>query len=265
MFDLTKLNRILEWLQTLIIIYANGEDSLSRETSVILKRYKSNEVSDGREVFYCKAIGVDSIDARYGINLSNVTSFVGSFLDSKPDLTQCSFIVTKNHNYIGFNEEECAVFGENTDHIMIFIPRDVLEVKDLEYTLSYISDIIATFMIINEKDYDFHENYEMQIISSFLQYVFYKHTFNGDEYKKYLKVSMGDSDDFGISKSVNDFVDKYYNSNNWSLSSALKDGTNKFYNGDNEWWTNITSGIDWDLYHKTIKEALDFVHNKETE
>lgn len=247
MFDLNKLVKILDWLQRLIILYSSGDDAIPREMKVALSRFKYNEVSDGREVFYCKCIGADSIEARYSIPMIDRPSFFNPNISYE----QCNnpvvlnFIITKEGKYPDLDGKvdlsDTFVFDKDSKHIIIFIPIEVLKVTDIKTTMGYCSDLITELLFYNTNNC--FEEAKLKVICFFYQLVFIMGIFNSNKYEEHLNF---DNDiDCNIMKSVYDFIEKEYDFNNTSLVDILRNSVTKFEMGDTDFWGNITSKVNW--------------------
>ncbi|MCM1215974.1 MAG: hypothetical protein NC548_15815 [Lachnospiraceae bacterium] len=248
MIEIKDMTKLLDRLQVLFTIYTAGEEALPREMKPLIQRYRKDQIENGEEVFYCKCLGIDSIDAVYRFQLR--TDYDFNPLSKKPDNIIIDMIVTDTDEYCidkDTGEIFPVIFDERSSLIKFFIPKTILEVNDLRITIGFIASMVSTFFDVFIPDgISYTEKAKYVLMSYFINITFLYGVFSDSEKIKKNLVFDNDSYQPNMLQSVINFIESNYNFETQYLSEILKTGIENFENGDNKFWSDITKEVRFD-------------------
>lgn len=255
MIKLKDIVKLLDRIQMLFTIYIAGEDALPREVIPLYRNLKKTEVDNGEEVFYCKCLGIEHIDAVYRVALSNKTPFGSNIMDYSPSIN-ADIIVTETAKYStdpDSGEIFPVVFDEYSNLIKIFIPKCILKSEDIAVSIAFIASLISTlFNITVPENISYSEKAKNALIAYFINVVFLFGTFTDIEKIKSTLVFDDKEYQPNMLQSVVNFVEKNCDFNTNAMSEIMSKGIEKFENGDNKFWSDITKDVKFDKIISTI-------------
>lgn len=130
--------KVLDWIYRLVCLYTYGEDNIDKNLKLILNRCRVDRINNGKAWhIYNSYQKYKELDSVYETSLSVEESFsyVRDSFSTVKAKKLVVIVVESEKNDKGESVVDPCIYFEDKNNIIIFIEKEVLEVKDLTRTV----------------------------------------------------------------------------------------------------------------------------------